>query len=158
MSLALYRAAILQCAFVKSNPVTRTLTHTTNQHQIWEQGIVFFSFLGVAARSWRSRWEWTGVVCLGCICPGNRHDAAGDDDLEDENNVERNFWVTFIRKNPMMRTGGVESSSTHARRMFENQKHGQWKTDMRQRLGLGPSVVETNYFICHPCSICLMGG
>eukprot|EP00435_Cladocopium_sp_Y103_P021897 s2539_g5.t1 len=31
----------------------------------------------------------------------NRDNAAGDDDWEDENNVERNFWVTFIRKNPM---------------------------------------------------------
>lgn len=41
----------------------------------------------------------------------NRHDAAGDDDLEDENNVERNFWVTFIRKNPMMRTGGAAVST-----------------------------------------------
>lgn len=33
-----------------------------------------------------------------------RHDF-GEEDAEDENNVERNFWVTFIRKNPMRRNG-----------------------------------------------------
>lgn len=35
----------------------------------------------------------------------NRDNAAGDDDWEDEFNVERNFWVTFIRKNPMRKPG-----------------------------------------------------
>ena len=35
-----------------------------------------------------------------------RHDA-GEEDPEDENNVERNFWVTFIRKNPMRKANGM---------------------------------------------------